>query len=712
VVRAPSSGPAVTPQDILRILRKRKWMIIITATVIAAVVFVATLLWYLYWPLYTAAAQLQVTPPINNPMVGGIGLAPKDIMERLLESHAQVAKSNMVLEEALRDPKITRTRWYAKDKINAVERLYEDIDVRPMAGTSYIQVSMTGRAPTLEERAELADIVNALAQAFVKVHQATISGQRRKDIEAWKAQVEVLRKELTSVRRKAKLAKSATNVPTLEKQRSIVDVQRNLLTQELIKLQMALTQADAALKALAEQEASGSINMAPEVLAALDMDPTLRLLKNTEMNMAMQQEALTAKYAPGHPQAKSLSGRLETIRNEIKSRESMVTQRAVDLLKSERTAVVNSVNSQILDVQQRLNQANSMAADVESSLTELAQLAGDEDDLENRIRKIEDRVLELQQLADREQQVSLWIPASPPREISMPKWVIMMPLGVFLGMAVGLGLAFTLEFIDTSIKSPSDISRRVDLPLLGMVPHTDDLEDEIQDMRQAFMTNPNSLVGEAFRQIRTCLLFSGPASQRRSLLITSPLPEDGRTTIALNLAAAVAHGGRRVLVVDANFRQPGIRQIFPQCPDGGLSSALVGQANWQDLLHEVQPNLHVLPAGMLPPNPAELLGSEEMRKLLAEMVDRYDQILIDGAPCLVVTDSSVLATLVDGVIVTVRAGANTYGIVQRTRDILLRVGAHVVGVVLNGVRATAGGYLRKNYETFYEYHEQAKLPAK
>jgi len=617
----------------------------------------------------------------------------------------------MVLVEALRDPRITRTGWYAQDKINAVERLYEDINVKPMPGTSYIQVSMTGRAPTEQARGDLADIVNALADAFVKIHQATISGQRREDIQAWNEQKDKFAADLARVRTKAKLRKSAVSVPTLEKQRSIVDVRRNLLTQELIKLQMALTQANAALNAMMEQEASGSINMAPEVLTALDMDPTLRLLKNTEMNMAIQQEALAAKYPPAHPQAKSIAGRLDTIRKEISLRENMVTQKAVDMLKSQRQAMADTLNSQIMDVQQRLNVANGQAADVESNLTELAQLAGEEDDLENRIRKIEDRILELRQLANRDQQVSLWIPASPPREISMPKWTIMMPLGVFLGIAVGLGLAFTLEFIDTSIKSPSDISRRVDLPLLGMVPHTDDLEDDIEDMRQAFMTNPNSLVGEAFRQIRTCLLFSGPASQRRSLLITSPLPGDGRTTIALNLSAAMAHAGRKVLVVDANFRQPALRGLFPQCPDGGLSSALVGQANWQDLLHEIQPNLHVMPAGMLPPNPAELLGSDEMRKLLAEMVDRYDQVLIDGAPCLVVTDSSVLATLVDGVIVTVRAGANTYGIVQRTRDILLRVGAHVVGVALNGVRATAGGYLRKNYETFYEYHEQAKLPA-
>ncbi len=194
------------------------------------------------------------------------------------------------------------------------------------------------------------------------------------------------------------------------------------------------------------------------------------------------------------------------------------------------------------------------------------------------------------------------------------------------------------------------------------------------------------------------------------MLVTSPLPEDGRTTVTMNLAGAISSGGRRVLVVDTNFRQPGISSLFPDCPPGGLSSALVGQAQWRDLVHEVNPNLHVLAAGILPPNPAELLGSQEMRVHLDEMVQQYDQVLLDGAPCLVVTDSAVLSTLVDGVILTIRAGVNTHGIVQRTRDMLMRVGGHIIGSVLNGVRVTAGGYLRKSYDTFYEYHEHAQLP--
>ena len=248
----------------------------------------------------------------------------------------------------------------------------------------------------------------------------------------------------------------------------------------------------------------------------------------------------------------------------------------------------------------------------------------------------------------------------------------------------------------------------MDLPLLGMIPHSEDLDEEVEDFRQVGLLAPHSPAAEAFRQIRTNLLFSGPDQQRRSLLVTSPAPEDGRTTVVLNLAIAMAQAGKRVLVVDANFRQPALGEIFPKAPPAGLSSALVGQAVWRDVAAPTDvPNLFVIAAGPLPPNPAELLGSEAMRQLVSEMAEEYDQVLFDTAPTMVVADACVLSTRVDGVIVVVRAGSNNVGMVQKTADQLNRVGAHVLGIVLQGVRTTAGGYLRRNYETFYEYHQRA-----
>jgi len=684
-------------------------MIVITTASVSAVVFLATLLWWLYAPMYTARAALLIMPPATTPLAGGPNLYNKDIMDRLVLTHTQMVLGESVLDKVTGDRDVQATGWYQADRENAIERLSEEINVHIVPNTNYIQITMTSTAATEQEKIDLATIVNAVATKFVKSNKDMLSHERKTQINELNKERADLIATLGKVRKDKEQALRATSILSLRDQKTSLTMELQNLTNQLTQLSLYRVQTRTALDTLRQQEIDGSIKSSPDVLQALDMDPQLRALLNTQINLVTRLDELARKFGPDHRSIQTVQTQLNSVKNQIDDRERTLTERAVSLMIRNQESTDASITAQLQQVEVSSQEASAKVRDLQSSIDVIERAVAEEAKLETRVDRIDNRLLELRLLEQGEEQVVLRAKAIPPREISHPQWKFMLPLGVILGLGVGLGLAFLLEFIDTSIKSPSEVARRVDLPLLGMIPHLEDLEEEIADLRLAFMTNPDTLICEAFRQIRTCLLFSGPASQQRSLLITSPLPEDGRTTVTLNLAAAIARHGRKVLVVDANFRQPAIRQLFPSCPEGGLSSALVGQGNWRDLVHQVEPNLTVMPSGPLPPNPAELLGSEEMRKLLAEMVEQYDQVLIDGTPCLVVTDSSVLSTLVDGVILTVRAGANTYGIVQRSRDMLLRVGSHIVGVTLNGVRVTAGGYLRKNYETFYEYRDQSRL---
>ncbi len=710
--RAPAGATAgITGKDIFRILRKRVWLIIITMLLVWGVTFVVTLLWWLYAPMYTAIAFLEVSAPKRGQLVPGPGLYPKDIMDRMVMTQAKIVKSEPILIEAAETPQIRATKWFNIDPEDVIRRLDEEVRVRPIPNTTFIEVSMTGRAATPGEKTDLAQIVNAIARTFEKDSRKSLSEDRRREISELLEERNSMEAELNRIRRDAGAARKEAAIPGLDQRRNALDIELAILTKDKKELQNQQREARAAAEALERQKEEGTVASSPQVFQYVEMDPILRNLQSSLMNLEIRKQNLERKFGPRHREVQAVEATLESIGVQTEQRRNTVLERAVGFILGGTQSQLDSITSQLLEIQEEINKLNASMRDLDVNTRRLQELGKDEERLEKRIGTIDDALITYRLLERGEQQIRLRQIATAPREISMPKWSLMMPLGGLLGLAVGLAMAFLLEFVDTSIKSPSDASRRVDLPLLGMVPHADDMEEEIEDLRLAFMTHPSSLFGEAFRQIRTCLLFSGPASQRRSLLITSSMPEDGRTTVAMNLAAGIAQSGRKVLVVDANFRQPAIRTLFPDCPEGGLSSTLVGQADWRELVHEVQPNLHVMPAGMLPPNPAELLGSDEMRKRIAEMVEQYDQVLLDGAPCLVVTDSPVLSTLVDGVILVVRAGANTYGIVQRSRDILLRVGAHIVGVTLNGVRVVAGGYLRKSYETFYDYHEQAQLPA-
>ena len=706
---AAGQGPGITGKDILRIFLKRKWLVLLTFLTVLILVLAGTAFWWLYAPSYKAQAILRVSPPEVTAFKVSNVVTTQDTMDMLLKSKATIIKSEPVLLIATEDSRVTNTAWFQKNPVTAIERLQEDIKVLAMPGEVHILVEMSGTARNDKEKTDLAEIANAVAEAAVQFSRSNLKGLRGDD----QSSIRNARDRLDSKSRLNKddqaRARKKASIPSLQNRQNFLSIQLQVKTTNLVQLQSQALDAITAKNTLLRQIADGSINSAPEVLRAQDIDGQLRVLRQSQAALKTQEISLKRKFGDGHRAMQDMTTRMQAVNDQVEDRELFISNQTVNMMKSSSETEYFKTTQKVLASQDDMAELMTKLRELETQVTRIGELEREELKLSNEMVILDQRLMDLGLLGD--QELRLVIPAMPPREIDQPKWLMMIPLGVFLGLAFGVGLAFLLEFIDTSVKSPSDISRRMDLPLLGMVPHADDLDEDIEDLRTAFMTHPASMVSEAFRQIRTCLLFSGPANQRRTLLVTSPLPEDGRTMVTMNLAAAIAQDGKRVLVVDANFRQPACRELFPDCPDtGGLSSALVGQSDWRSSIYEVKPNLHILPSGILPPNPAELLGSDEMRRCLGEMSDQYDQVIIDGAPCLVVTDPAILSTLVDGVVLIVRAGANTHGIVQRARETLLRVGAHIVGVVLNGVRVTAGGYLRKNYETFYEYHERSLPP--
>ena len=291
--------------------------------------------------------------------------------------------------------------------------------------------------------------------------------------------------------------------------------------------------------------------------------------------------------------------------------------------------------------------------------------------------------------------------------ISPSIWLL--PMAVFLALAASLGIGLGVEWMDKSLRTPQDVSRYMAIPLLGVVPDTDDEEVEIERVETAIVDSPRSMVADAFRRIRTNLQFSAPAERQRSLLVTSARSEDGKTTVACNLAIAVAQGGRRVLLIDANFHRPGLQELFKNVTAEGLSNILIGGAQLSDCVVKTgHGGLDVLGAGRIPPNPAELLVGGGWAALLQQATSAYDQVIIDAAPVLLASDALVLASTVDGVILVVRARANSRGVARRARMLLTDVGAHLFGAVLNAAQVSRGGYFRQQLRDYYDYQGAEK----
>ena len=278
-------------------------------------------------------------------------------------------------------------------------------------------------------------------------------------------------------------------------------------------------------------------------------------------------------------------------------------------------------------------------------------------------------------------------------------------LAIIIGLILAVGGIFGYDALDDTIKSPDDIIRKLNLPVMGTIPRF----EEPEDGRLISQAQPRSPITESFRALRTNVQYASVDAPLRTLMVTSPTPSDGKTTIVSNLAVVISKTGKRVTVLDADMHRPRIHSMFKTNFKPGLSGMFLSpllhlNGTFQDTDFDM---LHVVCAGELPPNPSELLGSKTMLEIMNLVLDKSDLVLIDTPPILSVTDAMVLAPLVDGVLLVIKPGVTKFSMLQSTLEQLRYVGAKVIGVVINGIdeKNPRYGYYYKSYhyKTYKQY---------
>ncbi|MGN5734296.1 polysaccharide biosynthesis tyrosine autokinase [Arthrobacter psychrochitiniphilus] len=271
-------------------------------------------------------------------------------------------------------------------------------------------------------------------------------------------------------------------------------------------------------------------------------------------------------------------------------------------------------------------------------------------------------------------------PASAPGTPSAPNTKINLALGTIVGMALGIAGALLRTTLDTRVRSERDLGQITQAPVLGGIAFDADAAKEPLVNTDSF----HSQRAESFRQLRTNLQFAHVSHKSKTVLITSSLPGEGKSSTAINLALAMAESGQTVALVDADLRRPMVATYLGLESNAGLTTALIGQADVQDLMQPWGMNqLHVLTSGRIPPNPSELLGSDEMKHLILRLEQAFDAVVIDAPPLLPVTDAAVLAQQVGGVVLVIGCHSAKKPQVEKAIETLDLVDADVLGVVLN-----------------------------
>jgi len=292
-------------------------------------------------------------------------------------------------------------------------------------------------------------------------------------------------------------------------------------------------------------------------------------------------------------------------------------------------------------------------------------------------------------------------PAVAPVEPASPRRLLNVLLAAILGLLLGVAIVFLKEYLDDTIKDSDDVQKEVGLPTLGTVSLTNGAgRKEIYQL--VTLLYPRSRGAEAYRTLRANTEFASVDSPIRSLLVTSSISGEGKTVTAANLAVAFAQAGRRVLLVDADLRKPGIHRIFDLPNVHGLTTLLRGDVNVDTIINQTElPNLRILTSGPLPPNPAELLGSQRMREILDRLTEGDDLIVFDCPPVRPVTDSAILSSVASGTLLVVGAGRTRRAVFRQGREALARAGANVLGAVLSDLKGRA----RSDRGDYYAYDE-------
>jgi capsular exopolysaccharide synthesis family protein len=696
-------------------LRKRKWLVLAAAFIgiVFGVVKAVTTP-----KVYTAGGTIQVRPGASNEyrIAGSAGMGQEDLGIRL-ETEVSILQSDALLLKVARELKLEDDPLFLGPKslvkhLDPEDRTVQDAMIGFLQGglavhrvpkTEIIDIEFTSLSPVFSAR-----VVNTLIQDYIERSFQTRYASTQRVSQWLQGQLDDLRMSVeTSQERLVGLQKKLGVLGFSDQTHDLEVTTLDNLTKAASDAKLQSILAEARYRMLTSTDPD-LIDGSPNVMGTSNAS-LLATLRNQETGFETQYAQLRAQFGPNYPQVKQLQAEIKQNQKAIDTEEKRVVAQAKT--EYETAAKDQQMTQNMLDTE--MSNAYKLRDDTVQYVLLQREFESNRTLYEGLLSRLREAGIEAGLTSS---EIDVIDVARIPQYPGGMRRISRVMVGLMFGLFGGIALAFFADSLDTSLRTVHDIETISELPSLAVIPRSRKLlpRSITEDTRTTAQKNvdilgqPSSQFAEAFRSLRTALMLSGVGQPPQVALVTSSTPAEGKSTVATNLACALAFRDARVLLIDADLRRPTIHSRFGVSGKIGLSSVLSGSAKLDDALQSIPevPNLSLLSSGLVPPFPTELIASKEMGDLLQQCRERFTHIVVDSPPILTITDGIVLAQHCDVALLVVRYGRASKHSVRRAHDLMLRAGVRMGGTVINAVDTSSqryyGYYGYQRYSYFNE----------
>ncbi len=725
------------------VLLRRRWVVFTAVVVLVTVVTIGS---FLIPPTYRAVCTIQIEREQPNVLqfqqvqpVGYDYQAYSDFYQtqyKLLSSRI-VARKAMQKLDLRNDPVVNRAvatsgrkgilrRLLSLVRKSPLEGLPQDpdkpyiefilggLDINPLKNTHLVEISFVSLDPELASR-----VANAVANSYIEFNQSARYDTTAQASEFIATQADELKKQVSELEAKLNEYGKEKQIIGLDDKENIANQKLSQLNDDVLQAQVETSRKEARYREL--------LTAAPESIPEVTQSNLIQQLRQKSAELEREYTQKSKQFKADWPDMVRLKAEWDSARKTMTEESHKIYEHTLATAKMEynqaamhektvRDALEGQKNDSIKQKQYAIEYANLKAA-VDSKREIL-----------NKLMQRETETGSLSQLKNAAGSGNIWVvdSAEIPDHIYRPNKKLNVLLSLVVGLGLGIGMAFFLEYLDNSIKSTADIEKFVQLPTLGTIPmvvssalqgesasaHRLKREPVSPAVDLVTLRDPSSNVSEAYKTLRTSLLLSTADAPPKLIVITSSEPQEGKTVTTLNTAITLTQSGKKVLLLDGDMRRPRIHKALGVGNAAGLSNYLSGNSELDDLVQQTDvPNLFVVSSGPIPPNPSELLASEHFDFLLDTLrkSNRFDHVLIDSPPLLSVADPVIMASKAGAVILVVQCGRTARPVVIRGRQKLAQAKANILGVVLNDMDVHSGDYYSYRYRyRHYRYEDKTE----